>query len=85
MTPQVNQHDPQGRPHGVWEDYYPDGPLWRRENWLHGKIHGVSEWYRPDGTLRWTDRFLHGEKFGLQKNYRSDGIPYFKSYSLTIK
>jgi antitoxin component YwqK of YwqJK toxin-antitoxin module len=50
MTAQVNQKDPQGRPHGVWEDYYTDGTLWWKCHFHHRKLHGLWEVYREDGT-----------------------------------
>ena len=85
MTAQVNQHDPQGRPHGVWEGYWPNGTLrWRRQ-YLHRKIHGFSEWYRADGTLSSRYHYMHGKAYGLSEWYRSDVAPYLKKYILTIK
>ena len=45
MSELINQHDPQGRPHGVWEGYRPDGTVWGREYWLHGQT------TRNPGTL----------------------------------
>jgi hypothetical protein len=50
MTGEINLRDPEGRPHGVWEDYYLGGPLWWRRHYLHGKRHGLSEWYKRTGT-----------------------------------
>jgi hypothetical protein len=58
MTAQVNQHDPQGREHGVWEDYWANGTLWWRRHYLHGKGYGLSEWYKRTGTLRTKEYFL---------------------------
>jgi len=51
MTGQVNQYDPQGRRHGIWEHYRPDGTLWWRGRFLHGKLHGLLEEYYKDGTV----------------------------------
>jgi hypothetical protein len=54
MIVPINQHDPQGRPHGVWkhywESYWPDSILWWRAHWLHGKRHGHWESYRSGVT-----------------------------------
>ena len=47
----VSQKDSQGRVHGVWETYYTDGTLKRRDHFHHGTLHGVSEWYYTDGTI----------------------------------
>jgi antitoxin component YwqK of YwqJK toxin-antitoxin module len=50
MTAPINQKDPQGRPHGVWKYYRPNGTLWWREHWLHGVRAGLWEWYWKNGA-----------------------------------
>jgi antitoxin component YwqK of YwqJK toxin-antitoxin module len=51
MTVPTNQYDSEGRPHGVWESYWPNGTPWWRGHWLHGKLHGLLEEYYKDGTV----------------------------------
>jgi len=51
MKKLINQHDLEGRRHGVWESYRSDGALMWRAHYHHGKMHGVCEWYYSDGTL----------------------------------
>jgi antitoxin component YwqK of YwqJK toxin-antitoxin module len=50
MTEPINQRDTQGRRHGVWEYYRPNGTLWWREHWLHGVRAGLWEWYWKNGA-----------------------------------
>ena len=85
MTHTTNQKDPQGRPHGVWEDYRPDGTLMWRGHWLHGEPHGLSEWYHPDGHLMQRGHYHHGTPHGLWEDYHPDGTTYAKRYHLRIK
>ena len=74
MKEETNQRDPQGRKHGVWEDYREDGTLWRRYHWHHGKKHGVWEDHYPkDRTIRWKGEFQHGKEHGVHKYYNQDG------------
>jgi hypothetical protein len=58
MTETINQKDSQGRRHGIWEHYRPDGTLWLRHHYLHGKEHGLCEWYRTDVTLYFKRYYL---------------------------
>ena len=85
MKERINQHDAEGRPHGVWEDYYPDGTLGRREHWHHGKGHGVWEGYYSDGTLRWREHWHHGVKKGLAMWWDPQGRCTLKAYHLVIR
>jgi antitoxin component YwqK of YwqJK toxin-antitoxin module len=69
MTALINQTDPEGRSHGVWEDYYTDGTLWWRTHYRHGKEHGVREGYCKDGTLVLREQHLHGKRHGAWQYY----------------
>jgi antitoxin component YwqK of YwqJK toxin-antitoxin module len=84
MTEPINQTDSQGRPHGVWDEYWGDG-LKRRGTWLHGVLHGAWKTYNEAGIVTWRRHYLHGKLHRLSENYRSDGTLYFKRYYLTIK
>ena len=85
MTHQVIQYDAEDRPHGVWSDYWEDGTLrWRRQ-YLHGKLHGVWEHYWKDGTLAWRRHHHHGQEHGLWKWHSPDDTPYCKEYYINIK
>jgi antitoxin component YwqK of YwqJK toxin-antitoxin module len=84
MTAPTNQLDPQGRRHGVWEDYWSDGTPNFKSHYLHGKLHRVTESYWADGTLERKGHYLHGKAHGLWEWYW-DGTLSFKRYYLIIK
>jgi antitoxin component YwqK of YwqJK toxin-antitoxin module len=85
MKERINQHDAEGRPHGVWEDYWNNGTLMWREHCHHGTLHGVCEDYRPDGTLECREHWHHGEKKGLAMWWDSQGGITHKTYHLVIR
>ena len=85
MTHTTNQLDSQGRRHGLWEDYRPNGHLWERGHYHHGKKHGLWEDYWPDGHLMWRGHYHHGVLHGLWEWYHSDGTPTSKQYHLRIR
>jgi hypothetical protein len=58
MKPQINQYDPEGRPHGVCESYWGNGSLWWRGHYHHGQVHGLWKWYWGDDTLYFKRYFL---------------------------
>jgi hypothetical protein len=58
MTPPINQKDSKGEAHGIWELYWSDDTLWRREHWHHGEPYGLFGSYWKDGTIRWKQYFL---------------------------
>jgi antitoxin component YwqK of YwqJK toxin-antitoxin module len=41
----INQHDPQGKRHGVWQLYSEDGTLRWRENQIHGVLTGLCVYF----------------------------------------
>ena len=58
MTTPTNQRDSEGRPHGVWEGYWPNGTLWRRRHYMHGKPHGLWETYHENGAPSWKEYYI---------------------------
>jgi antitoxin component YwqK of YwqJK toxin-antitoxin module len=50
MTALINQHDSQGRLHGVWEGYRENGTVGYRHHFQHGKRYGLSEYFFSYGT-----------------------------------
>ncbi len=42
---QINQYDMEGRKQGYWEDYFNNGKLYSKGNYVNGKEEGVWEWY----------------------------------------
>ena len=47
----MNKHNEQGQPHGPWEEYYRNGNLNCKGNYLNGEPHGIFEWYWFNGLL----------------------------------
>ena len=85
MKELMNQLDSEGRSHGVWEWYRPDGTLGWREHWHQGKWHGLWEDYYPDGTLRRRVHWHHGVKKGLATWWGPQGGITSKKYYLVIR
>jgi antitoxin component YwqK of YwqJK toxin-antitoxin module len=85
MKELINQRDAEGRPHGLWEDYYSDGTLGWRGHFHHGKWHGVWETYRSDGTLRRRVHYHHGVRKGLAKVWDPQDRIASKTYHLVIR
>jgi antitoxin component YwqK of YwqJK toxin-antitoxin module len=81
----INQHDAEGRPHGVWEHYRSDGTLQWRAHYHHGKGHGAWEDYRSDGTLGWRTHWHYGVRKGLDTRRDSQGRITRKAYHLVIR
>jgi hypothetical protein len=85
MRELINQRDAEGRRHGVWEIYRPDGTLWLRGHWHHGRPHGVWEYYRPDVTLWRREKWHHAVKKGLATCRDYQGGITDKAYHLVIR
>jgi hypothetical protein len=84
MKEGINQHDAEGRPHGVWEEYWRGLPRWKGY-YHHGKEHGAWEDYRSDGTLGWRRHWHYGVRKGLDTWWDSQGRITDKAYHLVIR
>lgn len=51
MRNKINQFDVEGRRHGLWKEYYNNGQLMYRGEYIHGVHHGPWVWYHIDGIL----------------------------------
>lgn len=60
-----NQRDDNGERHGLWEQYYPNGKLWYRENYKNGKLHGPCEIYYDNGEVRYNGNLNREKPAGL--------------------
>ena len=58
---------------GLWEEYYENGQLRNRGNYIGGKKEGLWEEYHENGNLANMVNFKEGKKEGLLKNYYSNG------------
>jgi antitoxin component YwqK of YwqJK toxin-antitoxin module len=53
MQDKTNQYNQQGQRHGYWEDYYRDGTVYYRKNYINNKICGLYEYtYFTDRTIK---------------------------------
>ena len=80
----INQLDSQGKPHGVWEDYWKNGKVRRIRHYYNGKEHGVWEQYNANGTLFIRGQCHHGTPHGVWEWYKQGKITY-KEYCLNIR
>ncbi len=53
-----NQINKDGKQHGYWETYYPNGKLYSKRNYVNGKQHGYWETYYPNGKL-WSKQYIY--------------------------
>lgn len=58
------RHDDEGRMHGRWRRYGPDGALRLAWTMRHGIHHGPTRGWHPDGTLRVQGRHEAGRREG---------------------
>ena len=54
----MNEYNEQGQPHGQWENYYSDGKLWYKENYLNGQLHGTLERYNSNGKIQEIEYYI---------------------------
>jgi len=48
----IRPYNENGEPHGYWEDYFSNGQLCYKGNFVNGKEHGYWESYYDNGQLR---------------------------------
>ena len=51
-TKDITPYNEKGKAHGYWVDYYDNGQLWSKGNYVNGKPHGYWEWYYSNGQLK---------------------------------
>jgi antitoxin component YwqK of YwqJK toxin-antitoxin module len=47
----ISSYNDQGEAHGYWEEYYSNGQLWYKGNYVNGNEHGYWESYYSNGQL----------------------------------
>jgi len=78
----MNKYNDKGEKHGPWEQYYPKGNLWYKENYINGKKHGLYEIYYYNGNLDYKVNYVNGKGHGLHERYSSNGKLNIKQYWL---
>jgi uncharacterized protein len=85
MKQKLNQLDAEGRRHGLWKSYHPNGTTQWGANYHHGKLHGLWEFYYNDGTLQEIGHYHHGRLKGVDKWWNLHGDIRTKQYHLVLR
>tara|TARA_R110000851_G_scaffold209517_2_gene361934 strand:- start:2400 stop:2636 length:237 start_codon:yes stop_codon:yes gene_type:complete len=67
-----NQRNKEGKKDGYFEEYYSNGQLSSKGNYLNGKRHGYWEYYNH-GQLWDKGMYKNGKKHNLWESYWSNG------------
>ena len=70
----INLYNEKGERHGVWEDYYDNGQLRYRGNYVNGIEHGICESYYSSGQLCYRKEYNMGEEAQPVKELTLDEI-----------
>ena len=60
----MNGYNDKGERHGPWEEYYSNGKLYWRKNYVNGKLHGLYECYWFNGNLDYKVNYVNGKGHG---------------------
>jgi antitoxin component YwqK of YwqJK toxin-antitoxin module len=58
----MNEYNEQVQKHGPWKNYWSDGKLNYKGNYLNGQKHGPWEGYWSDGKLNYKGNYLNGKR-----------------------
>jgi hypothetical protein len=56
----INQYDLDGRKQGLWEDYYENGRIRYKGNYVNGIWEGNWEWYYDNGKISSKASYVNG-------------------------
>ena len=60
----INLYNEKGEKHGYWEDYYDNGQLAYKGNYVNGEPHGYWEVYYENGKLHYKGYYDMGKRVG---------------------
>lgn len=66
----------EGKPHGKWLQFYPNGSLKCIENWNEGKLSGKYILYKNDETKILENSYFKGKDHGRYIMYHENGVVY---------
>ena len=69
----INLYNDKGEKHGYWEDYYDNGQLAYKGNFVNGNRHGYWESYYADGQLSYKGNYVNGKPHGYWENNYPNG------------
>jgi antitoxin component YwqK of YwqJK toxin-antitoxin module len=58
---------------GYWEEYYPNGQLNFKVNYVNGQKHGYWEEYFSNGKLKYKGKYINDEKHGYWEGFLDNG------------
>ena len=56
----MNAYNEEGLREGPWEEYYSNGNLWYKENYVNGKANGLFERYFSNLNVCYKINFVNG-------------------------
>ena len=69
----MNNYNENNQRHGPWEDYWSNGQIFWKGDYLNGNKNGLFETYFDNGQLYWKGKYKNGEWHGLYESYYEDG------------
>lgn len=78
----MNGYNDKGEKHGPWEEYYSNGNLYYKENYINGKLHGLREYYRANEKPMYKVNYVNGKRHGLYEDYNYVGDLLRKEFFL---
>jgi antitoxin component YwqK of YwqJK toxin-antitoxin module len=72
MRKDITPFNKQGQPHGWWEEYWPDGQLMLKGNYIYGKKDGFWKFYFPEGQLWYQGNYINEKEDGcwIENDYK---------------
>jgi antitoxin component YwqK of YwqJK toxin-antitoxin module len=77
-----NKRNRKGRCNGYWEEYFPNGNLYYRGNFIDGKEEGFCENYHDNGQLWRKGNYKNANPEGLWEYYNKNGVLILIEYNL---
>ncbi len=63
-----------GKRHGKWESFYPNGYKWSEVNYRDGLKWGETMTFYPNGMMKWQGQYASDERVGLWIFYDTTGV-----------
>jgi antitoxin component YwqK of YwqJK toxin-antitoxin module len=73
MQSNINQYDADGKPHGSWEVYYPNGVLHYIGEYFHGNVIGNWRVNFSNGQTSFIQTINAGKTIAFYVDYNSNG------------
>jgi antitoxin component YwqK of YwqJK toxin-antitoxin module len=83
----INHYDPDGRKRGIWCDFFTNGQLYFKGDYVNDEMVGYWEFYYTDGKLQSKGLYKNGLKEGEWKYYHNydNGKLWYKDYYVNGK